>query len=425
MKLNRELGFYIPAFFMMQVDVDESIEEIIDTMHERVFSHELIHFLQDITTTYGLINICKCIDVIKAQNQALINKDYPVSLPLGSCDLNETVMANVDLFSLYVGDDAEKFKAFPESYIVTDIIEDEMEVDLVSYPVKYFNVKYESQVFTSTEIFHFGSMAIYESMANLIESEIYGEESRCKNFPYDSALMIADYLCPNISHNRLAICELCEASLMYYNPAEVFVASLKKLNEFDLVFEEPNEYYLYVLRNFKLETNSAKSEFVKASKLAMSQLNDLFTVSPFTEEKWASSMVFRAEKLRGSDLSLSARLWGMDKNKSREVLMSFIKSIGMPIVFNGNFDAWVRDSEEHLYTPLMHQAILSFHEILRGKQLSCSLHAYCAKNNSGDATDCNCQSAPWLRLEQGKSCYFSNLWKMWGLENVQILVDEV
>lgn len=51
MKLNGDLGFYVPAFFMMKVDVDLPIEKIIGTVNERVFAHELIHFLQDVSTT--------------------------------------------------------------------------------------------------------------------------------------------------------------------------------------------------------------------------------------------------------------------------------------------------------------------------------------------------------------------------------------
>ena len=425
MKLYKDLGFYVPAFFMMQVDVNIPIENIIGTKDERVFSHELIHFLQDVSTTYGLINISKCVDVIKSQNHALRKKSLPVTLPLLSSDLSDAVMANNDLFSLYIGDDAEKFKEFPESYAVVDVIEDEMEVELVPYPVKFIYIKYGSPVISATEVFHFGAMAIYESMANLIEIEIYGEEERRKNFPYDAALMIADHLCPTISHNRLAICELCEASLMYYNPAEIFVDSLRKINELGLVFEKPNECYRYVLNNYTLESEPVKVEYINASKLAESQLDDLFTVSPFKEEQWASGMVIRAREIRNRDISISAKLWGADKNQSRQSLMDFIHSVGMPIVFNRNFEAWLRDSEESLHTPLMYPAILSFHEIVRGKRQGCILNEHCVNENSGCTTNDNCHSAPWARLAQGKSCYFSNIWKMWGLENVQISENKI
>ncbi len=406
---------------MMQVDTIKPIEGIVDTDDERTFSHELIHFLQDITTTYGLINISRCIDFIKVQNAVLRNKNSPVELPLQGSELRGSVMINNDLFSLYVGDSAEKFREFSDDYVVTEVIEDEMDIDSVPYPIKYIEIRYGNKKDFLDRSFYFGSMAIYESMANLIENEIYGEDRKLKSFPYDAALMIAENLCPIIYHNKLAIAELCEASLMFYNPAEVFIDSLRKIQKENLVFKNPNEYYLYVLNNFNLDTIHPAIQFMKDSELAMSQLNDLFTVSPFREEKWASSMVYKAQDIRNSGISLSTRLWGIDKDKSRKSLIEFISDIGMPIIFNSNFDAWVRDSDENMQTPLMHQAIFSFYEILRGKQAGCSLHKYCVKNNVCDETDHNCISSPWLQLKQGKKCYFSNLWKMWGLEDVCIL----
>lgn len=52
-KTNR--GEYIPAFFEMYLRIDGDID--LNKLSERDFSlffHEYIHFLQDITTTYGL-----------------------------------------------------------------------------------------------------------------------------------------------------------------------------------------------------------------------------------------------------------------------------------------------------------------------------------------------------------------------------------
>lgn len=52
-KANR--GEYIPAFFEMYLKIDGEID--LNKLSERDFSlffHEYIHFLQDITTTYGL-----------------------------------------------------------------------------------------------------------------------------------------------------------------------------------------------------------------------------------------------------------------------------------------------------------------------------------------------------------------------------------
>ncbi len=421
MKLNRDLGFYIPAFFMMQVDTDKPIEKVLETADERVFAHELIHFLQDVSTTYGLINISKCIDVIKSQNQVLRNLKYPITLPIRGDFLSNETMVNNDLFSLYVGDDTSKFCNFPDSVLVISVNEEEEEIEGLPSDVKYFEIEYSSKHMSEKKSFHFGSMAISESMASLIEDEIYGKEARRNNFPYDAALMITEYLCPKVSNNTLAIAELCEASLMYYNPSEIFINALNKINEKNIELKNPNDCYLFVLNNFTLEGNSADIEYMNSSVLAESQLADLFTVSPLKEERWASNMVAKARKIRGSNISISSQFWGKDKDKSRNSLMNSINEIGLPLVFNKKSDIFVKKSEEHLNTPLMFPAILSFYEILRGKQKGCDLYAHCSNQKGGYKTDGNCQTKPWVRAGQGKACYFSNIWKMWGLENVQII----
>ncbi|MGL6551925.1 hypothetical protein ACSZNL_01060 [Aeromonas jandaei] len=420
MKLNRDLGFYIPAFFMMQVDTDKPIEKIFGTEDERTFSHELIHFLQDVSTTYGLINISKCIDVIKSQNQALRSSSSAVSLPLEGSSLSESVMVNNDLFSIYVGDDTSKFQNFPSTVSVVGVKEEEIDLEQVPYAVKYIEIEYGSQLLSETKLFHFGAMAICESMASLIEDEIYGAEVRCKNFPYDSALMITEHLCPTISSNRLAIAELCEASLMYYNPGELFVSALKKIRDDNIELSLPNEYYLFVLNNFSLEGIPANKEYSLSSKRAESQLDDLFTVSPLKEEKWASGMVGKARHIRESNVSISSQLWGDDKTKSRECLLDSINKIGLPIVFNKNFDASLKATEESLNTPLMFPAILSFHEILLGTKKGCYLYEHCSNQGYDYITNIHCQSEPWARIRQEKACYFTNIWKTWGLESVEI-----
>ncbi|WP_428475025.1 hypothetical protein [Photobacterium profundum] len=108
---------------------------------------------------------------------------------------------------------------------------------------------------------------------------------------------------------------------------------------------------------------------------------------------------------------------------SFDSLMSFINTIGLPIVFNRNFEASLKASEEQLNTPLMFPVILSFHEMLRGKLEGCYLYEHCSNQDKGYITDINCKSKPWTRARQKKSCYFSNVWNTWGLENVKITVE--
>ena len=76
--LNKALGLYMPTFLKMHIETKGSLENLgnINERDSSIFAHEYIHFLQDISTYYGLANLCIVVDYVKycchqvIQNQA-------------------------------------------------------------------------------------------------------------------------------------------------------------------------------------------------------------------------------------------------------------------------------------------------------------------------------------------------------------------
>lgn len=419
MKLHQELGFYIPAFFMLKVNVSGPMESIFNSSDERVLSHELIHFLQDVTTTYGLINICSCVDVLKDQNKIALTKTNCLTPPISISSYSPSVSTNIDLFSCYVGDSADRFMKLPNNVSVISVNEDLINIDNISYGISIIEVEYGGSVYSATQKFHFGSMAICESMAHLIECEIYGKNSDTSSFPYDSATMIAAHLCPHLVGNNRAISEICEASLMYYNPADVFIKALKNINDEQVNICHSNGFYSHVLKKFSLEGSKVSDVFNEATHSAISQLNDLFTVEPLKSECWASSLIAKGSSFRNDGLSLTSLLWNGNEEHKRTTLMTTIKNIGFPVAFNSRNEIWIQDSDTPLQTPLLFPVIMSISEIFMGKSSKCSLYEYCDKHGIYNA-GVECEKSPWLRAKNGSHCCFSNVWKMWGLEHIEI-----
>ena len=54
--LNTTLGYYEPAFFHINIGTNSSFEKF-SSRDFSIFLHEYIHFIQDVTTVYGLNNI--------------------------------------------------------------------------------------------------------------------------------------------------------------------------------------------------------------------------------------------------------------------------------------------------------------------------------------------------------------------------------
>lgn len=66
MKIYSNEGVYFPSFFRIKINKEKNID--------RILFHELVHFLQDVSTTFGLINISNTVDRIKDLNKIAIDK---------------------------------------------------------------------------------------------------------------------------------------------------------------------------------------------------------------------------------------------------------------------------------------------------------------------------------------------------------------
>ena len=68
--LYSSAGIYSPTFLNMRIATEESMQDIFNLSDQTAaaFIHEYVHFLQDVTTIYGLRNIITVVDFIKTVN---------------------------------------------------------------------------------------------------------------------------------------------------------------------------------------------------------------------------------------------------------------------------------------------------------------------------------------------------------------------
>lgn len=407
----------MPAAFWLHVDTYQPINKLINGPHERTLVHELVHFLQDVSTTYGLANICRYVDQLKCFSK-LVRSSSSLSVPVLASQRSDAVNANSDLFSIYAGDGAEKFMTHNDSVVITSLREHLEPVENVVDPIFYSEIEYGG-----SKKFHFGSIAILESMAHIIECEIYGRMT-VKSFPYDSAQLVIDYLCPDIEVDALAVLEICEASLMFLNPAEIFVGTAKKLNSERVKKIAPNDYYKFVMERFTYENQTSVEYFAHVGLEAQNQLDELFTVEPFCNERWGSSVVRAGVNIRKDGQSISSSLFEGTYRNSRDRFFSLISEVGFPPTINKHNQVWVQFGSENSHTPLMYLAIASISKMLEGRSQACHLYEYCKNEQNGYAVNQHCQNAPWKRAKEKQACYYSHIWKMWGHEGCEILEVE-
>ena len=86
---SRQEGVYIPSFFCMKID-SLSFDEDMSDRDLSLFVHEYIHFIQNITTLYGLERTNSDFGIlINMINWIKGHKDSTIKVPLDETILNE------------------------------------------------------------------------------------------------------------------------------------------------------------------------------------------------------------------------------------------------------------------------------------------------------------------------------------------------
>ena len=106
--LNKKLGFYMPSFFRLHIATTNPIESIqnFSDYDFSIFLHEYIHFIQDITTFYGLNNTHTTVEYLRYANNHVVQtlkSDFKV--PIEPDPYNkDNVFLNSFLIKLTFGD---------------------------------------------------------------------------------------------------------------------------------------------------------------------------------------------------------------------------------------------------------------------------------------------------------------------------------
>lgn len=204
-KANR--GEYIPAFFEMYLKIDGEID--LNKLSEKDFSlffHEYIHFLQDITTTYGLTTCYAYGEYI----QSVVNDIYlkgrrTFKVPYIYDDNKDNIKLNEQVQKITLGDWDTNIKTLNDVKVFTDNFELEfgMEENLPNITTICLQANED-------DIISFGASAIKESIAYIMERYCCKEYEQSDDFPYSSAEKIAYAIFPDFGIKPLNVLALAD-----------------------------------------------------------------------------------------------------------------------------------------------------------------------------------------------------------------------
>jgi hypothetical protein len=227
-------GFYEPGFIHLHIATREDLNDFnklaangATATWVATFLHEYVHFLQDITSTHGLVNFITAVEFLKNANKKVIGgTECEFRTPL-KLDNTFNLSTNIALRKLYFGNsDSVKSIEYLEYFSETAEIETNSgKLSVPKYKVRYYDVGAQSNMTC-----HFGSIHLKEYMAFAIQKQFAPDTSNA-DIPYGLVDLMLKKEHEPLAADPSLITALCDAALMCYHPAELFFSTLRRMKE--------------------------------------------------------------------------------------------------------------------------------------------------------------------------------------------------
>lgn len=425
----KELGSYRPAFLLMKLSFPfYSTRLPLYNLSEKnlsVFIHEYIHFLQDISS-YSLLNNAYVYSeyMHSAVNYIYRQKKYfeiPIPMPLNTGNIGLNLFINKTCF----GSNEEIDNLFITG-IRTYSIPVPFKKDGLNYIKKKVLVAYPFK-----EI-HFGYLAIMESMAYIIETQITHPNSSAFDYPYQSAQLVVKFIFPEFGTNILNVLALCDVSLQYSNPGTIFVEMLEKMQKENWLPDLPEDVYGYVYSNqtevmgvattpcqalttMSMLVERQVKKYIMDQRISPDFYNFVHTILNFGLCYRLAQPYFFLDIAKGGYAL---------KNKS---LIYVVNQVGMPIIEDSMFKYHTIPPHGKAYKGVLEffPAIEQIYKCFYDGNTICEMIDFCQDSEEqykigllkepAPIVDENCVNSPWKRCADKRLCPYAVLWRHWNL----------
>lgn len=419
-KLNTTLGSYMPSFFTMELSFPfYAGRTTLWNLSERnlsIFVHEYIHFLQDISTYVGLNNAY----VYSEQIHGLVSTIY--QKPKGQIKIPVEMPYNYGniLLNRFVNEGGFGYLGEINDFFLVSIKKKMEKVRFQNNSVKYLT-KIILKSIKGKQV-EFGSRAIMESMAYLIEKEITKGSCSAKDYPYNIAEIVAEYLYSGFANDKLRLIALCDASMLFSEPGKIFVQSLenfKKQNILPNAYQIVDHFYSCPCIQMGKLTNIIQG-IINMGMMVGERLN-LYLQGPNSQD-----FQIVIEKLLGFGINfrMRNRYFILDLVRGGYVLnnalfLNTIRAIGTPIIKDVNDDFWLippLGMSTQKYRIDYFPAVEQIYKCLAEGCTICEMLPWCERSPHVN-DDNRCYDEPWSRVHDANLCPYAMLWKHWNLDS--------
>lgn len=343
--LYTTLGTYINSFFNFNLNTNSKITTRILKNSNEILStliHEYLHYIQDVSTVYGLINIDQTFSrIMHFYHISEIN----IELPYFNIKTTDKIFEdNITMFECY--ENPSDYFTIPKYEsdgikISIKIIEESVPKDFFDsgkyIGVKHYSVKYKKGGYNIK--IPFGAQAIQECMARILENKIYLNTSTgTYNIPYDLPEIIILKKYPRLASNKDFIFAICDASLMYYNPAECFIHILNKMKEKRFSPHSVSDVYNFVYNTISFENTSLKKIYEKAISKAKESIKKVVIPGFENARDWLHKTIDYYYDKRDKNISFLSNILSENPSNTRNNFYYLVINNMSPLFYNNSYD---------------------------------------------------------------------------------------
>jgi hypothetical protein len=433
-------GEYNTSFFSFYVNTKEKIldehgkfNHNLNDKDKGTFIHEYIHYIQNISTTHGLMDITKTYNLLDyVVNKVLANTDNKIELPI-SLDKSQNIIQNYYRFNLFKGNNIfknlQKFNRIEPEYF-------EGEYESVKQKCLRFNCFLDEN---KVDSFEFGAICIKETMAHLIQCIIDPNVTH-NEIPYKSAEIVVKYFYPElIDEDKLNIITLCYYSLYLPDSGNFFFKVLKMLKCLQYIPENPIDFYNYLHNKFsnyviiepkedntvlwdkywgEAQTQIEECSGLKEAKYGektLTYLHKIFENIQYTQSNQPNFFIYSITLL---------------KTNQKKVIDEWLDKYDLPHVFTLEFEYFGEQGLmllSPIHTILFNLILPKTSSIFRYNRCNKHLFNRCSNTKINgketNITESYCYEKPWERISNGcVECPFTILWKNLGLNKKMIIL---
>lgn len=436
---NETLGMYVPAFYFIQLNSDINFEEnkFNDTRNELgTFYHEYVHYLQNVTTTFGYYTNTVFLQRLNGCIYKVTNSNN-IKRPVNLSDIQNADLL-YDVYNYMVGDNDDWTYDIYDDLKICDMYleknidyaeyeyncsEDIDQALLATYNTPKIKVKITKDKKSKIAILNFGASCIQESMARLIENSLYPARYLGYQVQYDICKMIIKTYIPSFGKKDSYIVAICDASLMYDNPGQIFYGIVFMIKRENFVPKTIEEVYDFVFSRYK---PSYKKHFVEFFDSSLKGIDDLFPSNNnyYTEiNRYFNNIYNKSRQLRENQMSFISKIADNSPELGKNMIKEIINDLEIPLLINNKNETFGGISlldKPNSCNSLILPAIFSLLNILSTNlDPVCSLIEICEKQDLSLVNE-NCKKQPWKKVQYSMLCPFAQLWYIWGLDKANI-----